>query len=154
MNFYTDVLQKDPRFHSTAACRDLAMLEPDTRAAVAAIVTDAAELGIALVATETYRSSERQQMLYAQRATQLRSVGVHHYGLAADFCKIVDGKASWAGDWQFLCDLAVKHGCISGGDWGEPAVPHSFRDFDHVQRCSVAQQAGLFAGTWYPSSSV
>jgi hypothetical protein len=32
---------------------------------------------------ETYRSQERQQVLFEQGATQLRTVGVHHHGLPA-----------------------------------------------------------------------
>ena len=152
--FYTDVIQTDARFHATAECRDLALLEPATRAAVAAIIADAAAEGIELFVTETYRSAERQEMLFARGSTQLHTVGVHHFGLAADFAKMIDGVASWGGDWGFLCKLAVAHGCISGGDWGEPAVAHSFRDFDHVQACTLAQQPALFAGSWYPAAAI
>ena len=153
-NFYTDVIQKDSRFNSTQAIRDVNLLEPVTRSAVAAIVADAATMGINLIVTETYRSADRQSMLFQQHATQLQQVGVHHYGLAADFAKVISGAASWAGDWAFLRDLAVKHGLISGLDWGAPGVTHSFVDPDHVQRCSVAQQQSLFAGSWYPDSGV
>jgi hypothetical protein len=154
MSYYTDVIQDDARFHSTAACRDIWLLEPVTRAAVQAIIADAAAAGIVLFVTETYRSCERQQQLFAAGGTHLRTVGVHHYGLACDFAKLIDGVASWAGDWGFLCGLAVAHGLICGGDWGEPNVPHSFRDFDHVQRCTLAQQDELFAGAWYPDEVV
>ena len=152
MSFYTDVIQADPRATSVDAIRDLDLLEPATRAAVEAIIADAAALGITLMITETYRSKERQQHLFATHATQLQNVGVHHYGLAADFCKLVNGKASWDGDWTFLGDLAKKHGMIWGGDWGAPEKPHTFRDMDHVQRCSGADQNELFAGTWYPAA--
>jgi hypothetical protein len=153
MSFFTEVIRSDPRFLSSAPCKDLALLEPVTRDAVQGIVADAAAQGITLVVTETFRSEARQQLLFQQGATQLRTVGVHHYGLAADFAKIIDGKASWAGDWSFLRDLAEAHGLISGLDWGQPNVKHSFVDPDHVQRCSVAEQTELFAGTWYPPDS-
>jgi hypothetical protein len=153
MSFYTDVIQQDTRFHSTEAVRDMALLDPGTRAAVQAIIAGAAARGITLEVTETFRSQERQQQLFAQHATQLESVGVHHYGLAADFCKIVAGKASWDGDWSFLAPLCAANGMIWGGDWGEPDKSHSFRDYDHVQRCEVTQQPPLFAGAWYPDSS-
>ena len=151
-NFYTDIIQNDPRFHSTQSIRDPNLLEPVTRAAVAAIIADAEAMGIRLIVTETYRSADRQAMLFQQGATQLKEVGVHHYGLAADFAKIIDGAASWAGDWAFLRDLAGKYGLISGLDWGLPGVHHSFVDPDHVQRCPVAQQRELFSGAWYPDS--
>jgi|ERR1039457_2965219 D-alanyl-D-alanine carboxypeptidase len=152
MSFYTEVIQQDPRFRSTTAVHDIDLLEPATRAAVQAIIDAAAAQGITLQVTETYRSGERQQQLFTQKATQLQTVGVHHYGLAADFCKIVDGKASWDGDWSFLAPLCAANGLVWGGDWGEPGKPHSFRDYDHVQRCDVGQQTLLFAGTWYPDA--
>ncbi len=152
-NFYQGIIQTDPRFHSTLSVRDINLLEPITRVAVAQIITDAAAQSITLQITETYRSAERQQHLFDQHATQLRTVGVHHYGLACDFCKIVNGKASWDGDWKFLCDLARTHGLVSGGDWGHPELPHTFRDWDHVQRVAVSNQPKLFSGEWYPDDS-
>ena len=114
--------------------------------------------GTELIITETYRSSERQQQLYDQKLTQLRTVGVHHYGLACDFAKMINGKASWDGDWTFCAELAKKVSTadrivISGTDWGEPDQSHSFVDSDHIQGCTVAQQTELFAGTWYPNDA-
>lgn len=153
-NFYTEVVSTDARFHSTDCIRDLGLLEPVTRAAVQAILADAKTAGIELIVTETFRSTDRQAALFKQGATQLQAVGVHHYGLAADFCKIIDGKASWAGDWGFLRDLAEKHGCISGLDWGDSSIRHGFVDPDHIQRIIVADQEALFAGTYYPSEAI
>jgi LAS superfamily LD-carboxypeptidase LdcB len=152
MSFFTQVIQNDARFTSTDCCRDLSLLEPVTRAAVQQLVADALALGITLQVSETYRSAERQEMLFNQKATQLKTVGVHHYGLACDFFKVIDGKASWAGDWAFLRDLAAKHGFISGLDWGVPNAKHTFIDPDHIQRIAVAHQPQLFAGTWYPDA--
>lgn len=152
-NFYTDVLLRSPVFNSPVAVKDLLYLEPITRAAVQAIITESKALGISLFVTETYRSEARQKILCAQGATKLRTVGVHHYGLAVDFAKLIDGKASWDGDWSFLRDLAEKHGLISGLDWGEPNIRHSFVDPDHAQRCSLDMQGALFSGTWYPSET-
>jgi len=153
MSFYSEVIRPDARFRSTLAVRDIELLEPATRAAVQAIVEGAAAQGILLQVTETYRSQERQQQLFAEKLSQLQNVGVHHYGLAADFCKLVKGKASWEGDWSFLAPLCAANGMVWGGDWGEPGKIHSFHDYDHVQRCDVCRQAELFAGTWYPDSS-
>lgn len=152
-NFYLDTIRKSSYFDAPGSVRDLTLLEPFTRAAVQAIIDDAAAMGIKLMVTETYRSQDRQQLLFAQGKTELRAVGVHHYGLAADFCKISGGIAHWDGDWSFLRDLARKHGLISGLDWGLPGVEHSFVDPDHVQRCTVDQQSDLFAGKWYPAGN-
>lgn len=152
-NFYTDVIQQDPRFLSTARIDDVALLEPVTRAVVQAIIQDAKTHGMDLMVFETYRSQARQQMLFNQGATKLRTVGVHHYGLACDLVKDVGGSPSWKGDFSLLGVLAKSHGMIWGGDWGAPQVHHSFIDSDHVQRCSLAAQVGLFAGTWYPDAN-
>lgn len=126
------------------------MLEPVTRAAVAQIVADAKLLGYELIVFETFRSEERQQQLFAQKATYLQNVGVHNYGLACDLVKLIGGQPSWKGDFSFLGALARKHNLIWGGDWGAPGQPHSFIDAVHVQRCAISQQKNLFSGTWYP----
>jgi hypothetical protein len=160
-NFYQDVICQDPRFHSTDGCRDLALLEPSFRAQVEALIADAAAQGIKLWATETYRSQERQQMLFVQKLTQLSKVGVHHYGLACDFAMSKDGgkTADWTiQDWSdVLGPLAMKHGLVWGGDWQltfDPQAIHQpgFHDCDHVQAIEVKDQAQLFAGTWYPEA--
>lgn len=149
-NFFTDVISNDHRFKSVDRIADPNLLEPQTRARVLAIIADAKELGINLMIFETYRSRERQKQLFDQGASQLKNVGVHHYGLACDLVKSINGQPSWKGDFSFLRTLARHHGLISGIDWGEPGVKHSFVDSDHVQRITKGRQSSLFAGTWYP----
>lgn len=149
-NFYLSTLVTDPRYTSTERIHDVMLLEPVTRTAVAAII---AEAPMPLMVFETFRSQARQHQLFEQGATQLSHVGVHGYGLACDLVKNVGGQPSWEGDFTFLGPLAKKHGLIWGGDWGQPTISHSFRDMDHVQRITVADQYRLFAGTWYPSES-
>jgi hypothetical protein len=152
MSFYTDVIAKSAKFNSVERVDDLDLLEPVTRAAVQAIVAGAKSVyGIDLIVYETYRSQARQLALFNQHASQLKVVGVHHFGLACDLVKNVGGAPSWKGDFSFLGALGRAHGLIWGGDWGHPAPPaHGFVDPDHVQRCAVARQHGLFAQTWYP----
>lgn len=150
MSFFTDVVAKDPRFASTKRINDLDLLEPVIRAVIPKLVEDCRVLGFEVMVFETFRSQARQQQLYAQGATKLRTVGVHNYGLACDIVKVVGGEPSWKGDFSFLGLLARKHGLIWGGDWGTPGQHHSFIDSVHVQRCSVARQSSLFHGEWYP----
>jgi hypothetical protein len=152
-NFYTDVISSDPRFDSVHRVADLALLEPITRQLVQSITAAAEEMGIALMVYETYRSQARQQELFDNGATKLRKVGVHHYGLACDIVRVVGGEPSWKGDFSFLGQLAHSAGLIWGGDWGAPQIKHSFIDSVHVQRCTVARQADLFAGAWYPDDA-
>jgi len=151
--FYTDVIQKDPRFQSAARVSDLALLEPTTRRLVEQIVASAQRMGIALMVFETYRSQARQQELFRNGATKLATVGVHNYGLACDIVRDVSGEPSWKGDFAFLGELAHSSGLIWGGDWGNPNIKHSFVDAVHVQRCTIARQPALFAGTWYPDDA-
>lgn len=151
MSFYTDVIAKSPKFGSVDRVHDLDLLEPVMRAAVAAIIADAKEhYGIDLIAYETYRSQPRQTALFNQHASQLKTVGVHHFGLACDLVKNVHGAPSWKGDFSFLGALGRAHGLIWGGDWGHAKPPHGFVDDDHVQRCAVARQPKLFSKSWYP----
>jgi hypothetical protein len=106
-----------------------------------------------LMAFETYRSKERQQLLFDQKVTKLQTVGVHHYGLACDIVRNIGGHPSWKGDLSIIGRLARKHGLVWGGDWGRPDVTPSFVDPVHVQRCPVSRQKELFAGTWYPDDA-
>jgi hypothetical protein len=148
--FYTDVIAEDARFSSVARISDLFLLEPMTRQLVDGLVTSARQMNIELMVYETFRSRERQQDLFTHGATKLRTVGVHHYGLACDIVRVVSGEPSWKGDFTFLGQLAQSCGLIWGGDWGAPNIKHNFIDSVHVQRCTVARQGDLFAGLWYP----
>jgi hypothetical protein len=152
-NFYTDVIMKDARFKSPNRLADPELLEPGTRKLVAEIMDAAAKRGIPLMVFETYRSQERQLALFNQGASKLKTVGVHHYGLACDLVKSINGEPSWKGSFDFLGELAHEHELIWGGDWGSPGAPHTFIDADHVQRCSLMRQNTLFAGTWYPDEA-
>ncbi len=151
--FYTDVISHDPRFNSVTRVADASLLEPATRHLVESIVSAAHQMGIDVMIYETYRSPDRQRELFDQGATKLRTVGVHHYGLACDIVRVVGGEPCWKGDFSFLGHLAQSCGLIWGGDWGAPHINHSFVDSVHVQRCTVARQGDLLAGTWYPGDT-
>jgi hypothetical protein len=152
-NFYTDVISHDARFDSATRVGDPSLLEPATRQLVEGILTAAGRMGIEVMIYETYRSQDRQQELFNQGATRLRTVGVHHYGLACDIVRVVGGEPCWKGDFSFLGQLAHSSGLIWGGDWGAPNLKHSFVDSVHVQRCTVSRQGDLFCGAWYPDET-
>ena len=95
MSFYTDIIRPSPLFASTTRIADLDLLEPVTRAAAQEIIAGAAGQGIKLMVFETYRSQERQTELFNQGASKLRHVGVHHFGLACDLVKDINGEPSW-----------------------------------------------------------
>ena len=150
-SFFDDTIRKSKWFGlDNFVCKDMAMLEPGTRAAVTAVMDEAKELGVDLRVLETYRSQRRQARLFKQGATKLKVVGCHGYGVAVDFGVFVNGKYQEKnGPYVFLRKLARKHGLVSGQDWGR-ARTGSFVDSGHVQRVPVWRQNALFAGKWYP----
>jgi hypothetical protein len=150
-NFYLDLIKPSRHFETTECYSGLDLLFPPFRKSVEAILVDAEAAGHKMMVFETYRSQARQEQLFADGKSELKTVGVHHYGLAADIVFVVNGQPNWDGDFALLRDLADKHGLISGVDWGSPGVHHSFVDSDHVQLVHIDQQPALFAGTWYPS---
>jgi hypothetical protein len=85
--------------------------------------------------------------------TQIKTAGVHHYGLACDIVKLVQGQPSWKGDCTILERLAQKHGLIEGGNWGHPDPFKGFQDLDHLQFCSVARQQAVFKLEGYPDQT-
>ena len=151
--FYADVISKDARFDSSVRIADASLLEPVTRQLVERLVSASQQMGIEVMIYETYRSQDRQQELFNSGASKLRTVGVHHYGLACDIVRSVGGEPCWKGDFTFLGQLAQSCGLIWGGDWGAPTLKHSFIDSVHVQRCTVARQGDLFSGAWYPDET-
>lgn len=152
-NFYTDIIRNSKAFRSDAVCKDMMLLEPGTRAAVLALVADAAKQGHDLRVLETYRSQTRQSALFMKHATQLRVVGCHGYGVAVDFGVFINGAYQGSNTpYVFLRTLAREHGLISGQDWGHPKTG-GFVDSGHVQRVPVWRQSALFAGAWYPPAA-
>jgi hypothetical protein len=149
-SFYDTTLRNSKAFRSDVVCKDLNLLEPGTRAAVLALMAEAKADGIDIRLLETYRSQTRQSYLFTKRATQLRVVGCHGYGVAADFGVFTRGRYEEGNKpYVFLKTLARKHGLISGQDWGH-AKEGSFVDSGHVQRVPVWRQAALFNGAFYP----
>jgi hypothetical protein len=143
VSFYTDIIQKDKRFTSKLCCKDVNLLEPGFRAAMAQVMLDAHNLGIDLRLMETFRSSARQQELFAKHLTKLQKVGCHGFGLACDVGVFVGGKYAESGNaYAFLKDVARKRGLIWGGSWGW--------DFGHLQRIPIWRQNQVFDGEWYP----
>jgi hypothetical protein len=112
-SFYTDIISADTRFSSVNRIADSSLLEPMTRRLVEGLIASAHQMGIEIMIYETYRSQNRQQALFENGASKLRTVGVHHYGLACDIVRVVSGEPSWKGDFSFLGQLAHSSGLKS-----------------------------------------
>ncbi|MCA1596088.1 MAG: M15 family metallopeptidase [Chloroflexi bacterium] len=156
-NFFSDVIKQSPLALSAERVDSPDLLEPVTRRKVLACVEDLRGNGIACTLYETYRSQQRQEQLFTQGATQLRHVGCHHFGVAADIVMLDgNGEPTWDSAYEehyhMLYHAAAAHGLIWGGDWGHPWRPTGFPDLPHVQRVTLAQQNALLSGVWYPPS--
>ena len=126
-SFYTTVLQKSPVFRSAVPVRDPQWLEPEFRDRVMKLIADARAAGHELRILETYRSQELQTAYYERGATQLRTVGVHHFGLACDLGIVVAGQVNLKADYGILGELTRKHRLVWGGDWLK------LKDFCHFE---------------------
>jgi len=88
--------------------------------------------------TESFRSFAESNALYQQGRTKPGSIvtnagagsSFHNYGLAIDFCNLVNGKMVWEVDdnWMIVVNIFKKHGWEWGGDW------KSLKDYPHLQK--------------------
>ncbi len=110
------------------------------------LVAQSKALGIDVVITDDFRSTEEQNALYRQGrgdkgaiVTQVKGGGSYHnYGLAIDFALRIpggdviwdlkyDGNGNGKSDWMEVVSIAKKLGFSWGGDW------KSFPDYPHLQ---------------------
>lgn len=83
--------------------RDLKDLNPVVAAKCSAFINECKLQGIDVIITSTLRDNESQNALYAQGRTTKGSIvtnakggqSFHNYGVAFDFCPIVNGKCQW-----------------------------------------------------------
>lgn len=71
VSFYFRILVRDDRFNSTSRTNDLYLLEPLFRLKVIEIIKEAYYQGFKLMVFETYRSRERQKLLFDLGVTKL-----------------------------------------------------------------------------------
>ncbi|MEN2768766.1 M15 family metallopeptidase [Ornithinibacillus xuwenensis] len=121
-------------------------LHPIVSAKSKELVEKANQKNISMVITESFRSTERQDKLYAQgRKTEGNIVthaqggeSYHNYGLAIDFAledeegnyiwdTAYDGNGNHIADWDEIVIIAKELGFEWGGDW------RSFKDYPHLQ---------------------
>lgn len=51
---------------------------------------------------ETFRSESRQHYLFGNNVTRINSLGMHHFGLACDFVKVLNNNFYWLLDYDAL----------------------------------------------------
>lgn len=123
-------------------------LHPKLRQEVEQIYRELVKQRIPLRITDTLRTFQEQEALYAIGRTKPGNIvtkakpgqSYHNYGLALDFCLLTnDGRqASWnrtadlnrnqRADWDEVVSLFKHYGWEWGGDWA------SFKDYPHLQK--------------------
>lgn len=131
--------------------RKIEDLHPWMQTKAHAFIEACASEGIKVIITSTLRDHAKQDDLYAQGRTKPGKIvtsarggySYHNFGLAFDFCPIVDGKAAWD-----RTDLFEKCGILGefldlewAGRW------KSFKELAHLQAPNV-KLADLRAGKW------
>ena len=115
----------------TNTCRDIGELTPEAKRACNLFMAECERQGLNVLITETYRSQERQDYLYAQGRTRAgkkvtwTKSSRHTSRRAWDICKNVKGaEYSDAGFFKKCGEIARSFNITWGGDWKTPDTPH------------------------------
>jgi len=109
----------------TTTCRDLSKLNPHVRAKVEQWLRQCNAAGLDVRISETYRSPERQEYLYKQGLSGVKTLGAHYFGVAVDFFFVENGTTAYpAAKMKAAADIAKKLGFEWGGDWVMKDTPH------------------------------
>ena len=108
--------------------RDLSELRPYVRVRAEEWLARCKEVGLDPRISETYRSNKRQEYLYAQKLSTVKTTGAHGFRVALDYFFIENGKAVYpVAKMTAAAQIAKSLGFEWGGDW------KSFKDMPHLQ---------------------
>ncbi len=116
----------------SSVCRDISALTPNAQIACKAFLAECEKQGLKVRITETYRSQERQNELYAIGRTKPGSKVTwtlnsrHTSRRAWDVCQNIKGKEydTSEGFFDKCGKVAKKLGITWGGTWKTPDRPH------------------------------
>jgi len=113
------------------------LLKPKVKKLAEQLLIECKKRGIDLTITQTLRTIEEQNKLYAIGKTKPGKIvtnsrggySFHNYGVAFDFCPVRSGRAIWNDIALFdaIGRLGVKLGLEWGGNWSK------FKDRPHFQ---------------------
>lgn len=116
---------------TTTACRDISQLTLNAQKACNMFIAECEAQGLKVLITETYRSQERQNYLYAQGRTRKGNIVTwtknsrHTSRRAWDICQNIKGQEYTNTIFFKQCgEIAKSLGIIWGGDWNTPDMPH------------------------------
>jgi len=130
---------------------EVTQLHPIVAANKDKLVSRSKQIGIRVVITDGFRSTEEQDALYRKGRGDAGSIvtqvkggqSYHNYGLAIDFAlgipggKVIwdleyDGNRNGKSDWMEVVEIAKELGFTWGGDWANfPDYPHLQMDFGY-----------------------
>lgn len=118
-------------------CRDLNKLNPNAKKAAEYLIEACKAENIDIIVTETFRTVERQQELYAQGRTKPGNIvtnadgvkykSIHQSGNAFDICQNIRGKEYETSILKRAGELGQEIGLEWGGSWKD------FVDMPHFQ---------------------
>lgn len=115
----------------TTTCRDISALTENAQKACNLFMAECKKQGLNVLITETYRSQERQEYLYAQGRTRPGNKVTwtknsrHTSRRAWDICKNVKGQEYSDKVFFEKCGMiAKKYNITWGGTWNTPDLPH------------------------------
>lgn len=113
--------------------RDLSLLYEPFKDTVEELIFNAKKQGLNVAPFETIRSVERQQSLYGEQASRIKTSN-HQFGLAVDLYPITPSGGFYGGKrldrwphWAELGKIGKDLGLAWGGDW------KSFKDYVHFE---------------------
>jgi len=116
---------------------NLDLLKPKVKRLAEELIKSCKKEKIKIIITQTLRTKAEQDNLYAQGRTTKGDIvtnakggySFHNYGVAFDFCPVVDGKPAWKDKKLFkkVGELGVLLGLEWGGNW------KTFKDLPHFQ---------------------
>jgi peptidoglycan L-alanyl-D-glutamate endopeptidase CwlK len=133
---------------------EVTQLNPVVASKMGELKSQSKRIGIHVLITSDFRSSEEQDALYRKGRSDDGSIvtqvkgeqSYHNYGLAIDFAlrtpngKVIwdmkyDGNRNGKSDWMEVVSLAKRLGFSWGGDWASfPDYPHLQMDFGYSIR--------------------
>lgn len=119
----------------------LQLLHPKIRQAASIAYDESVKLtpeGVHPIITQTLRSFAESDTLYQQGRTKPGAIvtnsragqSYHNYGLALDFCLLIEGKLNWEvnNNWMIVVNSFKKQGFTWGGDF-----EGKFKDYPHLE---------------------
>lgn len=141
--------------------RDITLLHPEVQAIIPKFLQECKNQGLIVKITDTLRSKQEQDELYAQGRTKPGKIVTwvkypysnHNWGMAFDICRN-DGKGAYydADGWfKKVGQIGKTFGLIWGGDWKDsPDKPH-FELTKYGSTTTLARKYGTpekFKETW------